>query len=363
MSISTVVNPSYIFILNRSDSSSAGLDEVEVSQYWSLIDSPIYIDDMSPDDNWNTIAYQNFWCTGNGTTTDPYIIQNVIISSTDSDCIEIRNSDVHFILTNCIIFSSQKELGSGIFLQKVNNGHIMYSQIYSCDSYGITISFCSDVFVYQNTIYNNGWMGINLGISSNYEIVENTLYNNSVAGIGFFQSNNTIIDGNEIYSHYTHGIGGGHCLRSDIRNNNIHNNTEGINLYMSNFNVISQNTITNNIDYGIQLRMNCDYNTISRNSLSGSTYCITIGSSCKENEIFDNGDCQLFTLDESRGDGGGSDNGNNNGDADENHPENLAITGYNLMVVIGLITIGIILFFLIKLRSMEIKSQCLTCYT
>lgn len=243
--------------------------------------------------------------------------------------------------------------------------HIMYSQIYSCDSYGIIISFCSDVFVYQNTIYDNRWMGIYLGMSSNCEIVENILYNNSVAGIGFFQSNDTIIDGNEIYSHYTHGIGGGHCLRSDIRNNNIHDNTEGINLYKSNFNVISQNTITNNIDYGILLRINSDYNTISKNSLSGSTYCITIGSSCKENEIFDNGDCQLFTLDESEGDSGGNDNDSddNNGDTDENHPENLAITGYSLMVVIGLITFSIILFFLIKLRSIEIKDQCLTYYT
>lgn len=313
---------------------------------------------MSPNDNWNTIASQNFWCKGKGTATDPYIIQNVIISSTDSDCIEIRNSDVYFIIANCIIFSSQKELGSGIFLQNVNNGHIMYSQIYSCDSYGITISFCNNVFLYQNTIYDNGWMGIYLGMSSDCEIVENRLYNNSVAGIGFFQSNNTIIDGNEIYSHYTHGIGGGHCLRSNIRSNNIHDNTEGINLYMSNFNVISQNIITDNIDYGIFLRINSDYNTISRNSLSGSNYCITIGSSCKENEIYDNGDCQLFTLDESGGDGGGNDNdnGNNDGDADEDQPETLAITGYNLMVIIGLITFGMILFLLIKLRTIEVKN-------
>jgi len=147
--IGTVVNPSYIFILNRSNSSSASFNEVEVSQYWSLIDSPIYIDDMSPDDNWNTIASQNFWCIGKGTATDPYIIQNVIISSTDSDCIEIRNSGVHFILSNCIIFSSQKELGSGIFLQNVKKGRISNAQISACDSYGITISSCIYISEYN----------------------------------------------------------------------------------------------------------------------------------------------------------------------------------------------------------------------
>lgn len=46
---------------------------LRTSGFWEL--SPIYIDD------WNKTANENDWCRGNGTFTNPYIIENITINA------------------------------------------------------------------------------------------------------------------------------------------------------------------------------------------------------------------------------------------------------------------------------------------
>ncbi|MEJ2251921.1 MAG: right-handed parallel beta-helix repeat-containing protein, partial [Candidatus Lokiarchaeota archaeon] len=61
------------------------------------------------------------------------------------------------------------------------------------------------------------------------------------------------------------------CQNGEIYNNFILNNKgNGISLGSSSFNIISENTISNNNYYGISLYSNCNNNTISENTISNS---------------------------------------------------------------------------------------------
>ena len=337
--VSSIILFSHVILASFAKEVSSDSNDLTTA-YWDLIDSPIYIDDLSPNDNWETTAFENIWCTGEGTLTDPYVIQDVIVSSTDSDCITILHSEVYFIITNCIIINSQKELGAGISLQDVKNGYIRSSQISNCDSYGITMGGCTNIIVYNNTIFGNGWMGIYLFKGLNCEISENTIYNNSGIGVSVFQSNFTRVIENDIYSHYTVGIGGEFCVNSEIKHNNIYDNYDGINMHESSYNTFLYNSITDNTESGLQLRYNSDYNTISDNTFFNNKYCIVIGTSCSNNEIYNNGVCDMYTIDDG-GDGGGDDGNNGNGTPSEE----LDIPGYNMLFFIGVISIVSVLIY------------------
>jgi len=70
--------------------------EIKTSQFHNLTGSPIIINGNG---GWYTVNLTVEWCTGSGTFNDPYIIQNVLIDGQNSgNCIEIKNSDVYFII-------------------------------------------------------------------------------------------------------------------------------------------------------------------------------------------------------------------------------------------------------------------------
>lgn len=67
------------------------------------------------------------------------------------------------------------------------------------------------------------------------------------------------------------------------------NNIAGIQLrYFSNNNTVTGNTASNNNGPGISQLMNCEYNKIAGNNVSGSRYGIYTSADCKNNTISDN---------------------------------------------------------------------------
>ena len=61
--------------------------------------SPILI---NGNDEWAIIAETKDWCTGSGTSSNPYIIKNLEINAAGGNyCFLIKNSDVYFIIRNC----------------------------------------------------------------------------------------------------------------------------------------------------------------------------------------------------------------------------------------------------------------------
>jgi parallel beta-helix repeat protein len=181
------------------------------------------------DDNW-TAAKSVGICTGEGTSSNPYIIQNFEIDTGGSgDGILIENSLAYFIIRNCIISNSVSY--AGIKLYNVKNGEITDNEFTNC-GIGIELS----------TNYP--------GDTSHMVISSNNLHNNG-AGIQLYGASIT-----------------------DVIGNTINNNDYGISFSYGDYNLISENSITDNT-FGIYSYANWDYesehNTISNNLIQDNS--------------------------------------------------------------------------------------------
>ncbi len=181
----------------------------------------------------------------------------------------------------------------GIRLWESFNNTISNNTFYSNGWNGINcMESSSNNTISNNTIFSNGGNGINLGripllpsFSNNNTITENKIYSNEWDGIYLSGSNNTITN-NSINSNDGYGIylysGSNHTI---IYNNTISDNAEGIYIgENSNFSSISHNDITANIHGGPGLpagiRLDeCSYTNISNNNLSDNIQGITLDTS------------------------------------------------------------------------------------
>ncbi len=241
--------------------------------YWVLPD-PIVIDDTGSN-NWTYyIALGVPWLSGEGTSGNPYMIENVSINGGNAgSCIEIANSIVYFVVKNCSLTNSN--LGSypnynaGIKLVNVENGQLIDNDCSNNNGAGI--------FLYDDCDYNF--------------ITGNTVNDNDIpyrGGIFFDQDcDNNVIIGNTIQGSY-YGI----CI------NNYCDNT-----------IVSDNTVNNN-NYGMELSGSCYDSTISGNNagynmyhgISISNYCHrtdVIGNNASENgrhgiSLRDSNDCDVL---------------------------------------------------------------------
>jgi len=298
------INPS--FITANSDVINFDKENLKIS----ATTGKIHIDN-----NW-TDAWSAGICTGNGTYSEPYVIEDLVIDAGGSGSgIFIENSIVYFKIENCTLYGAESgsRWGAGILLWNVNNSQLIgnncssnYIGIYLIDNNynntitgnivnnnggGIYLDSSSDNTISGNTINNNIWSGIYLNSSNNNTISGNTACNNSVSGIystgiTLDYSNYNMISGNTLNNN-ERGI----ALRGNYNNisgNTANNNNYcGIGLYYSIYNTITGNTANNN-EYGILLYVS-RYNTISGNTLIGNDECI-FEETCEGN-IFKNNDC------------------------------------------------------------------------
>jgi len=185
-------------------------------------------------------------CTGEGTSTDPYVISNLIIDAGGSGSgIIIENSDVYFIIKNSTIWNSGGSYGdAGISLNSVVNGLI------------------------ENNTLSNNWHGVRLDNSDNNLILNNTILGGFNIGIFFYAncqynnvSKNIIKNGNRaVQSYFTNS-------NITVYNNTIISNTYGIDLDGVNH-TITDNIIKENF-FGIRIDDSHD-SKIFRNIINGS---------------------------------------------------------------------------------------------
>ena len=116
--------------------------------------SLIFIDDSNPCYNWNKTAHDNYWCSGQGTAEDPFIIKDLILNAENSgSCIIIKHSSVHFRIENCILLNSSSgelmndnldllpwNVKAGIILEDVQNGIILNNNISNNHELGFSYS-------------------------------------------------------------------------------------------------------------------------------------------------------------------------------------------------------------------------------
>ena len=236
---------------------------------------------------------------------------------------------------------------SGIYLCECSNIIIKGNKI-SLNGCGIVLASSSNNTIINNIILNNG-CGINLipflGGSCNYNtIIDNNISSNNGCGINLVESSSNTIAGNNINTNYEFGISivssisnnisfnsfvnGGLKISSDSFQNNIRNNTVngrpleyldgesnriiddagqvilincnnitiinqnlsniwiGLELFYTNYCLISGNIIGNNY-YGLYLS-ECNNNTIIDNKITSNNYYGLYLSECNNNTIIDN---------------------------------------------------------------------------
>ncbi len=138
---------------------------------------------------------------GNGSATDPYLIQNLnITSTTNSTCIWITNTTSHFIIEDCWFSSPILDYADQylcpITLTNVSNGNVERNQIVDSQVAvsGYLLSNCS----ISDNILSVSYQGINVNLSNSTVISNNTQgYEPCVFGLFINHCRNSTISLNE----------------------------------------------------------------------------------------------------------------------------------------------------------------------
>jgi len=225
--------------------------------------NPIFINDTDSNYNWSKTAAENDWCSGSGSWSDPYVIQNITINGNNiSNCINIQNSYKYFTVKNCTVYnSSTGEDFAGINLGNVNNSLIFDNNCSFNYGNGIRLIYTYNNTVLDNFAKNNTEEGIYLSYSAN-----NTVRNNKAGDNhrGIVVSNcgaNIIIDNNSVYGHSEDfsindaGIDISFSHNSTITNNNMFNNEFGIQFRDTSNITLKGNNIYNNSRAGTIMQL------------------------------------------------------------------------------------------------------------
>lgn len=228
--------------------------------------------------------------TGDGTKGNPYIIEDYDINASSAHGIEIRNTDVYFIIRNCVIYNGYEEnvrSNYGIYFYNVTNGRID-SVISENNYYGIFLQNSLNNTIINSVCSDNNEEGIHLFSSSDNKISNCAAYNN-FRGIGIYSSNNNMITNYISYGNHYYGIifyssnnnqitdslfyknGYGSIYFEHASNNIISNSTcsksvTAIHLYYSNSNRIKECNISDNAN-GIRIVSSSNNNLIYNNTL------------------------------------------------------------------------------------------------
>jgi len=209
------------------------------------------------DNNW-TDAKDAGICTGNGTYSEPYVIEDLVIDGGGTgNGIVINNSRVYFKIENCTITNSESYF-AGIYLDNSTNGQLINNNC-SLNSYGIYLDGSDNTTINGNVLFNNGY-GIRLYSSHRNNVSSNRISHNGI-GISLMVSWSNIISNNILYNH-----------------------SQGIYLWASSHNEILEN-IVNNAYTGITL--SGDWNTVQGNTLIVTYQCIAFNYG-EGNSIYNN---------------------------------------------------------------------------
>lgn len=142
------------------------------------------------------------YCTGEGTYTNPYIIQDLIIDAGGlGSCIRIEDSDVYFRIMDCILFRASSYYYAAIKLLHVSNAQLINNDC-SFNDYGIHLIRSDSVIISGNTVNNNTYVGVVLDQSDNNTITGNIINYNNNCGVYLEESDNNIVSGNNLMGNH-----------------------------------------------------------------------------------------------------------------------------------------------------------------
>lgn len=277
--------------------------------------SPIIIDDTGGGDYTWAEAVLEVWCSGSGTSNDPYTIENVLINGwASTHCLIVRKSNAFFIIQDSIFMNCSDTI-SGMVLSEVQNGELVNVSCLYNKGTGMSVAFSNNITISESTIKNSRKKGIIIDNCADVSLLNNTIKQNSEYETWITNSinitlYNTFSDGLRIedssiieimsstITSLVSGLWTGVLLdnshKCSILNSEVnrgmnlidsHNNTisdstiaGGIRLETSDSNYISNNTASKGGGTGIDV-YHCEKNTIFQNYVTGSTYGIHISGS------------------------------------------------------------------------------------
>ncbi len=138
--------------------------------------------------NWSQTASVYTWCTGSGTYSDPYIIQDLVIDATNiGNAILIEYTSDYFVIKNCIIFNSGIDGGdAAIKLHNVSNGKVIKNNCSNNLKSGIGITSSFNTTISGNIANNNSRHGMYIQGST-----DQPCYNNTISGNFFIDNDET----------------------------------------------------------------------------------------------------------------------------------------------------------------------------
>ena len=183
------------------------------SGYWYFIDTTFYINGYSSTNNW-TWAESQDWCSGSGSSFDPYIIENItFVGAVLQANIWIMDTSEHFIIRNCTFIDTR----TGIELGSSDNGKLI-NNTFSNSYGGIDLNYCELTTVYEN-IFNDISIGLFISGGINNNISKNKFFNNRY-GIRIWN----YADDNLFYANYFEDNSYGINFWSGGGNNNFSKN-------------------------------------------------------------------------------------------------------------------------------------------
>ncbi|MHA1696477.1 MAG: right-handed parallel beta-helix repeat-containing protein [Candidatus Helarchaeota archaeon] len=276
--------------------------------------------------------FTKYASSGNGLSTDPYVIENLIIEAnlpgpSKTFSININNTNAFFIIRNCTTIQGYY----GIWLNNVSNGviernnfsisthipvHLTNSSYINITdnimmnekSYGIELYNSSFNLIYNNSIFNTNYDAIRLWNNSNWNKIDKNKIGHCALGpfpgfgILVVNSGHNNITNNLINDIHGDGIDLQNSNYNKIENNSIENvkkdlYTYGITLINSSF-ILIQNCTIENSSNGIQLADNSDNTTIILNNIINNYFGIYLGHSdnitINNNTIFKNSFTGLY---------------------------------------------------------------------
>ena len=252
---------------------------------------PIHISNNS---DFANQAIANLW-EGNGSVSDPYIIEGLNITTMGASAIHIGNTTVFFEITGCLIIGGN----IGILLENVTHAKVWNTIIRYSDSSGVLVSESDNVKVTNNTIVgiggadstglyslgsnycefsNNtigavsGWV-ILIDYSHNCSVTDNYLSMAGYDGIRLRDSSENNITLNEVTHSHLSGIKLGNSHKCRIEQNIVEYSVgDGISIEASSSCVIRENVVHESGVYSLDLNGDasdiCD-NTFYRSQMQG----------------------------------------------------------------------------------------------
>ncbi len=204
---------------------------------------------------------------GDGSPVKPYSIDNKNITDPTGSkfLIDIRNTDVYFNITNCLLHNGTR----GIYLENVSHGYIYNNIIFNNTDYGIVLQSNSSNNIISTNLVNTTCleMGIKLEQTENNHIIFNIVCNASSEGVAIWKSRNCTISDNSIYNNgYRAGLDIDDSRNCTFTDNFIFNNNDhGIYSSISENNSIKNNVIFDNKQHGIVMSQseNCTLSNLT----------------------------------------------------------------------------------------------------